>query len=154
MSCVDICHFFLPPEYQECNYWGDVVISIQLLFFLLVLPSIPIRVVGRITGLLLAMMVFREAISLMTRCSSCVNPHKRPWLGGDDRWYVISGHLLTSMMLTYMVWQGSSSSWFIQWFMGMFPVLIFGIQILTREHYSKDMFITALLGFLLLKAYG
>lgn len=151
-KCVDVCHDWLGRDYEEYNDLGDVVILINIGLLLLSLPHIETYWIGRIFGLLLALMVFREAVSLLTYCESNVNLKKRPMLGGDHRTYIISGHLTFVMMTTYLIFISQVSPW-IQLLALFNAFCIFFIQIITLEHDTCDMLITALLVWLLLKAY-
>jgi len=152
-TCVDICHFFTCPQYNQYNHIGDCFIGFQVMLFFISLYYADASLVYRFAGLFMAIMIFREVVSLVTRCPSCVNTSNRPFLGGDDRWYVISGHLFTSIIMTYITWR-SHVNGLLKIMMGLLTSIIFFVQIITREHYTKDMLITALIGFLLIKAYG
>jgi hypothetical protein len=152
-ECIDVCHDYWGDCYEKYNDCGDAFLVMNVFILLVSLPYCCQVDVARIFGLYMALMVFREAVSLVTRCEACVNKDHRPWLGGDDRWYVISGHLATSILVTYLVYNSD-----VMKPLKITSVLlcfcVFFIQIATREHYTKDMMVTALIGWLLIKAYG
>lgn len=151
--CIDICHDFVGDDFHQYNDLGDALIIINIGLLITAIAHsehVPLR---RFVVLFVVMMLFREILSLVTFSESNVNRANRPLLGGDHRWYILSGHLFTSIIITYLVGRSNinvaTKITSVALSMG-----IFFVQIVTHEHYSKDMMLTLLICLLLIKAYS
>lgn len=147
----DIVYDFVEKNYDNYNDLGDAValLNVGILFF--ALPHLAKYYTTRILSLFIFLMIFREVVSVVTFCESHVNKEYRPLFGGDSRLYTISGHLVSNMLITSAVCE-SQIPLIVKFTSILLTFCIFFVQIVTREHYSKDMLITSLLCFFALKS--
>ena len=150
--CVDVVHELLGDEFVKYNSFGDLIVVVMVLLLVISLPYSNIDLVGRVVGLFFCVMVLRECLSVITFIESNVCKKKRPYLGGDQRTYLLSGHLIFSMMAAYIVCRSTLHEPLK--FVAIFcALMIFPIQIITREHFAVDMLLTVVFVFMTMKAY-
>jgi hypothetical protein len=149
----DYLHNLCWPSLRQYNYAGDILILSNFFLAALALPYLNYNASKKAVYLGIAFYSLRELLSIITYCETAACKEHRPWFGGDTRWYVISGHLLASSLITYALVQSDVSD-LLKDFSTAITMMVFATQIATREHYTTDMVLTAVMVYLALKCYG
>lgn len=145
----DIVHEKIGDLFLSHNDLGDLLLigNFFLLLFTFLLTSIDLQLVYRVIIIYISLMIIREMLVWVTHCECTADPIDRPLFSQDTTWYIISGHLLTSMTITFLIVM-SETKLFIQVFSILISFCLFWIQILTREHMTCDMILTVVIFYL------
>ena len=153
--CRDIFHEFCGKYITKYNYLGDVFIflNLSLLFYVLGTCRLNLNMAIKILLITCFLYFLRGFIASLTICKADINTDFRPISGINDHyWYIISGHTLNALMISYLV-VSSSIHPFIKGLSVILCVLVMLIQSSTREHYTCDIILTLLIVHLSVKAY-
>ena len=152
-NCVDKVHEWAGKEFEKYNKVNDYMIYANMLLVASQYKHIDGKLFRRLLPVIVALYIFRHFLAIMTDCEAPVRKDSRPTLSLDKRWYVISGHLSMSMFLCYLM-LNSSAPQYLQCLSIAFTIIVFCFGIISREHYSKDMFLTLVFVSSLFKIYG
>jgi len=153
-KCKDIFHGFIGDKIIHHNYLGDLFLCMNLLLLFLVLGTGLVNCALAIKVFIIYIVLFliRLILSSLTVCDANVNKKCRPYGSKDTYWYIISGHTLNALFVTYIIINSSAAD-IIKYASIILSLLVMIVQCLTKEHYSVDIVLTALIVHLSIKAY-
>ena len=154
-KCTDIFHEYCGKYITRYNYLGDLFIffNILILLYILIIGKVNYDLVIKILLIGCCLFFFRGIVAGITICNADVNKDVRPWSSQhNDYWYIISGHTLNALLITYLIVK-SKVHHIIKYASIILCVLVMFFQSCTREHYTCDIIITALIVHLIIKAY-
>ena len=153
-NCIDRFHEMMGHNITKYNHMGDVFVFLNIALFLYVLGS-----GGVITSIMMSVFkigfvlyIIRAIIASITICDADTNREFRPWTSTDNLWYIISGHTLNAMLITYII-LNSQTTELVKYMSILFCILVMFFQSASREHYTVDIILTILIVHLALKAY-
>jgi hypothetical protein len=134
---------------------GDLFIffNILILLYILIIGKINYDLVIKILLIGCVLYFLRGIVAGTTICKADINKDFRPWSSKDnDYWYIISGHTLNALLITYIIVK-SNINYITKYTSIIFCILVMFFQSSTREHYTCDIILTALIVHLAVKAY-
>ena len=153
-QCRDVVHEWGGKQIAQYNHLGDVFLFFNLAVLLVVLGLNQCDYLLVTQVLIIGTVIYflRNFVASLTVCQANVNVEKRPWMSGDCYWYIISGHTVIVLLFTYIIVH-SQTNLFLKMCGIMFCFLTMLFQIISREHYTVDIVLTAIIIHLALKAY-
>lgn len=152
-NCEDVFHNMAGKDFEKYNHINDYLLYANLLLVASQYKHLDVKLFRKLLPILVALFIFRHFLAMITNCEAPVRRDSRPTLSLDKKWYVISGHLSVNMFTTYLI-LNSSAPQYLQCLSMALTILVFCFGIVSREHYSKDMFLTFVFVSLILKNYG
>jgi hypothetical protein len=153
-QCRDIVHEWGGQKITEYNHLGDVFLFFNLATLLVVLGLNQCDYVLVTQVLIIGTVIYflRNFVSCLTICQANVNISRRPWMSGDCYWYILSGHTIIVLLFTYIIIHAQTNT-MLKMCGITFCFLTMLFQIISREHYTVDIVLTAIIVHLALKAY-
>jgi len=133
---------------------GDVMLFLNVVLVLVIVSRhrIGANMLYKTLVVYIMLMIFRQCAMNVTQCELDVYKMRRAYTSQDYYWYIISGHTLLSLFLTFIVVYSSSFQW-IKIFSVILSVMVMFFQAATREHKTVDILITLVIALLAMKAF-
>jgi hypothetical protein len=149
MICDDYFHNLFGDGYLEYNHLNDTFLIGNIFIFVVALLCnyVSTPLLKRFIVLYLLFYIFRWLLVCLTTCyPRCMNT-TRTWLLPDEKWHFISGHTLTSLLVTIFLYQSQAPE-YLKMISGILTLILIMTLLSTREHYSADILLTVVLVFL------
>lgn len=170
---VPICKDIIHDNYRKLskyNYMGNFLLFFQLSLATLIVISNarpPNKIIFILLSIWIFLMIFRLIIYKCTSCNinslslkqgdktpqKTKNPlNKRKPIWGCDRWYIISGHTVSTIILSFLI-MNSSIHYSIKILSILLSICIIVSQVITKEHKTVDVIITFFLTYFMVSYF-
>lgn len=153
-NCVDLVHEFMGKHITKYNHMGDVFVflNVAILLYVIGTNAVTMTLIAKVFLIGLVLYFIRGLAATVTICDADTNRKYRPITSKDNYWYLVSGHTLNAMLVTYLVLNSTVND-FVKYISVTLTLLVIFFQTATREHYSVDILLTVVIVHLALKAY-
>lgn len=142
MPCTDTL-LELCPSLVKYNQIGDTLILLQGILAVMAAQTTPTPVMKRMLLAWVVLLLIREVVKRSTQCPDTNAGPPTPF-GGPPGWHVMSGHMITSLLSTFIVLCSQlSAPW--KLLSMSFSTVMFISRPLTQQHYTVDVLMTTLL---------
>lgn len=153
-KCYDKFHVWMGEEMTQYNHMGDVFVFLNIAILLYVISQGSLNCQVGLRVLLIGSVLYfiRWVLSCTTVCDANVDKRRRPWTSTSTCWYIISGHTLNALLVSFLILNSQSGD-FLKYSTVICACAVLFFQTVTREHYTVDIILTVLIVHLSIKAY-